>query len=182
MRWVDSYCGFMESSIYRDEWLAGYQTFCHTLHICPQSINYFEAQDQVEAVYARDIHYDSFLNDLFRCYPSFQQVPFHSAHEPHKSSISWFTQCLACQTFFHSCDPLIYNHHHGLPCVCTHRPGGCSCPKSQEIIVKLFTAHCITEAPRLIILDSQGTIVQENARGGASVLRPFDVESGDGRI
>ena len=43
----------------------------------------------------------------------------------------------------------------------------------KEIIVKLFTAHCITEAPRLIILDSQGTIVHENARGGASVFWPF---------
>mmetsp|Transcript_449 Transcript_449/g.892 ORF Transcript_449/g.892 Transcript_449/m.892 type:complete len:190 (+) Transcript_449:35-604(+) len=38
--------------------------------------------------------------------------------------------------------------------------------KNREVIVKLFTAHCITEAPRLMILDSQGTTVVENARGG----------------
>ncbi|CAK9062832.1 unnamed protein product [Durusdinium trenchii] len=38
--------------------------------------------------------------------------------------------------------------------------------KNREIIVKLFTAHCITEAPRLIIMDSSGTLVSDNARGG----------------
>ena len=38
--------------------------------------------------------------------------------------------------------------------------------KSREVVVKLFTAHCITEAPRLIIIDAQGTLVCENARGG----------------
>eukprot|EP00438_Fugacium_kawagutii_P002871 Skav222165 [mRNA] locus=scaffold3048:77360:86688:- [translate_table: standard] len=38
--------------------------------------------------------------------------------------------------------------------------------KSREVIVKLFTAHCITEVPRLMFLDSAGTIVSDNARGG----------------
>ena len=43
----------------------------------------------------------------------------------------------------------------------------------QEVIVKLFTAHCITEAPRLMILDSQGTTVLENARGGRALEDGF---------
>ncbi|CAJ1387115.1 unnamed protein product, partial [Effrenium voratum] len=38
--------------------------------------------------------------------------------------------------------------------------------KNREVIVKLFTKYCITEAPRLIVLDSAGTVISENARGG----------------
>lgn len=38
--------------------------------------------------------------------------------------------------------------------------------RSREVVVKLFTAHCITSAPRLIIIDAAGTLVCEDARGG----------------
>mmetsp|Transcript_22706 Transcript_22706/g.53502 ORF Transcript_22706/g.53502 Transcript_22706/m.53502 type:complete len:186 (-) Transcript_22706:163-720(-) len=38
--------------------------------------------------------------------------------------------------------------------------------KNREAIVKLFTTFCVTEAPRLVILDSTGTVIRENARGG----------------
>jgi hypothetical protein len=52
-------------------------------------------------------------------------------------------------------------------------PGGPT-GDAQEVIVKLFTAHCITEAPRLMILDSQGTTVVENARGGTHAGHGLD--------
>lgn len=79
----------------------------------------------------------------------------------------WNNVCFNTLMALIGCSPAPYK---SVPFLCFLFPVLVGFVDPKEIIVKLFTAHCITEAPRLIILDSQGTIVHENARGGASVV------------
>mmetsp|Transcript_9775 Transcript_9775/g.18154 ORF Transcript_9775/g.18154 Transcript_9775/m.18154 type:complete len:182 (-) Transcript_9775:182-727(-) len=52
--------------------------------------------------------------------------------------------------------------------------------RKREAIVKLFTTFSVVEAPRLVVLDSIGSVICENARGGegfgfgCNPLRAYD--------